>query len=222
MYTKTKLFRLAIIISIALFLILAATPAGVEKTQASNGTQVTKIRVIGRFANVFLFDSDTDTVGFVEAGQDRITNTVSLSFSFSTAHPTDPDLAIVLQGAGEIPNTAFTINTNSAQLSLTTPDEYYVNRCVINLITAEYTCSAGYPISFDLTWVRNGIGSVHEKTTRTETFGPVSTKIQGEYSSLTATVNGTWAGINSADMAGNLLDTESKSLIREITLEAKP
>lgn len=209
-----------IVFSAALFLILAAARANVETAQASNGTTVTRILVNGRSADVLLVDNITGAQGFVSATEDQIAQTAALDFSYAFPHPTDPDLLILIQGAGEIPLTAYTSTATTARLALTTPPSYFVNRCVLNVITAEYTCAPTDPITFDLTWVRNGIGSISEKTKRVETFGPFTTRFQGEYISYSASVNGTFGGHTAVDLAGNLLDTQSRTSIREITMEA--
>ncbi|MGB5473403.1 MAG: hypothetical protein WBQ78_07990 [Gammaproteobacteria bacterium] len=153
---------------------------------------------------------------------DEIADTSALEFSYATPYETDTDLVILIHGAGEIPNGAYTTTATSAHLAVTTPTEFLVIRCVVNLITADFNCAPTTPVTFDLTWVRNGLGSVLEKTKRTETLGPVTTKFKGEYVSVAATVNGIWNGHSPADLAGNLLDSQSTTHIREITLEANP
>jgi len=71
--------------------------------------------------------------------------------------------------------------------------------------------------------VNNGVGSVSETTKRVETLGPVTTKFKGGFTSLTANVNGTWDGRDAANLPpGTLLDTQSTTIIREITVEPNP
>jgi hypothetical protein len=201
-----------------LFLTLSAAQASMETTQAPNGAKVTKIRVNGLFAFAFLNDGDTN--GFLNASKDQITNTSALDFSYAFPDPTNPDLAILIQGAGEIPNSAFTITSDSAHLAVTTTFEVIL--CSVNLIDGTFVCNPTAPITFDLTWQVNGFETVFEKTKRTSTFGPFSTKVQGEFSSLSATVNETWDGHTNTDASGALLDTRSLTFIREITLEPNP
>lgn len=226
MYTKSKWFRFTIMLCAALLLALAAAPARVESTQASSGTTVTKIRVDGLSAQAFLFDPAANVGGFVFVVQDEIANTASLDFSYGTAHPTDPDMVVIYQGSGEIANTALTITSSLAHLALTTPDSYPVYRCDLNIITGDYTCVPNEPLTFDLTWVENGLGSVHEKTKRTETFGPVTIKFDADFISHTALVSGTWTSasgeLSGTDMTGTLYDTQNKSFIREITMKLSP
>lgn len=205
-----------------------ANAAVAGTVQGPGGAPGTTIRVNGRSASMFLVDGD-GTNGFLNVGEDQIANTVALDFSYGTPHPIDPDLFLLVQGAGEIPNSAFTITPNptsahfaSGHLAVTTPDSYFVNQCVLNLVTAEYVCEAGPPVTFDLTWVKNGIGTVREQLHRHETFGPFTTTFHGAYTSVTATVNGTWDGFTSAGMAGDLLDTQGRTGMREIRMHPNP
>jgi hypothetical protein len=99
---------------------------------------------------------------------------------------------------------------------------FEVTRCDVNIIDGTFVCNPTNPITFDLTWTVDGFGTVFEKTKRTETFGPVSTKFQGEFSSLTATVNETWDGHTNANATGYLGDTKGTTIIREVTLEPNP
>jgi hypothetical protein len=83
--------RISAMLSVALFLALSASQAGVETTQASKGATVTKIKVNGRSADMFLIDSDTGTNGFPNASKDQIADSSSLDFSYVTPD-VDPDL----------------------------------------------------------------------------------------------------------------------------------
>lgn len=226
MFTKTKLLRIIVLLNVALFLTLAAVPVNAQLTHALNSTSVTKIRVNGRNATVILFDGDTDTNGFLNASEDQTTGIQSLDFSYGTSHPTDPDLVIVFQGAGELPSTAITFTSTSAHFALTTPDSYFVRRCVVNIETGDFACAQGDPLTFDLTWDINSLGSFWERTKRIETFGPFTTKFQGEFTVLTATVNGTWTGesreLTGEDMTGDFTDTQNTTIFREITMRANP
>jgi hypothetical protein len=129
-------------------------------------------------------------------------------------------LSILIQGSGEIPNSAFTITTTSAHLAVTTPFE--VTRCEVNIVTGEFECGPTTPVTFDLTWTVDGFIMVHEKVKRTEVIGPVTTNIKGEFDQRSATITGTWDGRVATNMLGNLLDTQSTTAIREITLEPNP
>jgi len=192
----------------------------VATTQAPNGAKKTTILVQGRSVFVILFDSTTDTNGFLNASQDLITNTSALDFAYAFQHPTDPDLSILIQGAGKIPNSAFTTTATTANLQLTTP--FPTTRCVVSLETGDFTCGPGDPVTFNLTWTQDGLFTVHEKTKRTETMGPVTTKSNGEFDQRSATINGTWDGHVATNLLGDLLDTQGTTASREITLEPNP
>ena len=93
---------------------------------------------------------------------------------------------------------------------------------MVNIVTAYFDCDPGTPITFDLTWATNGIGVIHEKTQRTETYGPLTTRFKGEYESRTATVSGTWTEHIALELLGNLVDSKNNTNTREITMEANP
>jgi hypothetical protein len=193
-----------------------AAQANVVTAKASH-TTVTKIKMNGRFAFVNLVDGDT--LGYVNVSRDQIANTSALDFGYASPDPTDPTFFIFIQGAGAIPNGAFTITATSAHLLVTTP--FPATRCVVNRETLESTC-APTASTFDLTWTSSGIDSVYEKTKRIETIGPITTRFEGEFVLLGATVTGTWDGHTATEMSGNLADTRSKTIIREITMTTSP
>lgn len=177
---------------------------------------VTRIRVDGRFAFTFLTD-DEETNGSLTASKDRLANTTGLDFGYAEPHPTEPDVLVIIQGAGLIPNNAFSVNGQAAELHVTTP--FPLNRCEVNQETGEIiVCDGGTPVRFDLSWVNNQFGEIHEETRRREVFGPVTTKFQGEFKSRTATVNGTWTGHSAVDLDGQLQQTVSTTITREITV----
>lgn len=179
MHTKTKLLSISTMLSAALFLTLSAAQASVERTQAPNGATVTKITVNGQFAATFLVDTDTN--GALNASKNQVENTSGLDFSYATPDPMNPDLVIVIQGAGAIPNSAFTITSTTAHLAVTVTNSpsFLINRCVLNIVIGSFDCAPGTPKSFNLTWEMNSVGSLSEKTTRVETLGPVTTKFKG-------------------------------------------
>jgi hypothetical protein len=180
---------------------------------------VTQIIVNGRSATVQLLDAQ-GTNGFLTATEDQIAHTVALDFSWATPDPMNPDFAILYQGAGAIPLSAFTQTATSAHLNLTTPTVGYpINRCVIDLNNGTATCAEAAPLTFNVTWAQNGLGSIEEKTKRKEILGPVTTKVTAEFTTVTATINGTWGGRSSPNLGGDLTDSQSKTYIREITVE---
>lgn len=220
MKTKTKLLGISSMLSAVLFLSLSPWEASTATTKLPKQPTITKIRVHGLSADTFLFDGDSNTNGFLNVGRDQIANTTMLDFSYATPDLNDPEIVILVQGSGEIPNSTFTISLTEAHLAVTTP--FPSHRCVVNIVTADYDCDDGVPITFDLTWVRDGISVVHEKTTRTQTYGPLTTRFKGEYESRTASVNGTWTEHIALDLLGNLVDSKNITNTREITLEANP
>jgi hypothetical protein len=130
---------------------------------ASAGSSVTTIRVNGDGSLANFYDPSTDNQGFVYAARDQATNISSLDFSYVT--PTsDPDIVILVQGAGEIPNSAFEMTKTTAHLSVVTP--FRVIRCEIDRVTADFSCVDTDPIAFDLTWVVNGFFTVQEHVSR--------------------------------------------------------
>jgi hypothetical protein len=98
---------------------------------------------------------------------------------------------------------------------VTTPFE--VTRCRVNQTDGTFVCAPTSPVSFDLVWTKNGLASVFEKTTRIETLGPIETKVRGEFFSVTSSVSGTFGGHTADANQGNLIDTQSLTVIREIT-----
>ncbi len=180
---------------------------------------VTRIHVNGRFAFTFLNEGE-ETNGFLNASKDRLANTTGLDFGYVEPHATDPDILVFIQGAGQIPNSAFSINGQAAELHVTTA--FPISRCEVNQETGEIiVCGDGTPIRFDLSWVNNQFGEIHEETRRREVFGPVTTKFQGELKQRTATINGTWTGHTAVDLDGNLLQTVNTTITREITMQTQ-
>ena len=210
--------------ALALIVLAACTstePTTSEKVgavEAAKKTQTTtRIRVNGQGADVFLFDPNTGAQGGLNVSRDEIANTTSLDFSYVT--PTsDPDIVILTQGAGEIPNSAYTQTDTEAHLLLAaTP--FPVQVCTVNLITAEFSCVEGDPISFDLTWEANGFSVIEERCQRTETIGPLTIRTRGEFVERSAVVSGTWNGNSGENMSGHLSDTRESTVIREITMQ---
>ena len=221
MKTTMKLLGIMTMLSVVIFLNFPASPIGAEPLQQSQNVSANmKIKINGLSSDTFLFDADTNTNGFLNVGRDEIANTTSLDFSYATPSTTDPEIVYLIHGMGEIPNSAFTTNSTTSHLSVTTA--FPVSSCVVNLVTGVFDCTTGTPLTFDLTWVKNGYGSIHEKTQLTQTDGPVTVKFKGEFESVTAIVNGTWTGHTATNLFGNLVDSKNQTNIREITIETNP
>ena len=195
---------------------LPPAQASVTTTQAANGATVTRIKVNGQFATTFPMAGEVR--GGLTASRDRVANTSAVDFSWVRPTTTE-NVFLVVQGAGAIPNSALTMTSTSVHLAVTT--SFPVIECLINSMTGESTCAVGSPHSFDLTIVKNGLGSTAEKTTRRETLGPVTTKFSGQFVSETADTTGTWDTYTHADClspCASILDTQNTTIIREITV----
>jgi hypothetical protein len=106
------------------------------------------------FPETFLIDTDNFTNGGLNASKDQVTNTSALDFSYGTVYPTNPDELILIQGAGTIPNSAFTITSTTAHLgpvTVSNSDSFLIIRCVINQVAGTFECAPTTPKSFDLT-----------------------------------------------------------------------
>jgi hypothetical protein len=188
------------------------------QARASTGASVTTIRVNGESSFVNLSDPVTGSNGFLNVGRDRVGSTTTLDFSYVT--PTsDPDIVILVHGAGEIPNTAFTTTNTTAELNVVTP--FPVIRCEIDLVTGDFSCADTDPVAFDLTWVVNGYETVQEHIKRLETLGPLTVRSAGSFHLRSALVNGSWTENAAVDISGNLLDTRSIAVPREIAMRMK-
>jgi len=209
---------LALIVLTACTTTESTTSSEGEVTARKRNQTVTKIRVNGIAADTFLSDPNTGTQGFLNVSHDQINNTSALDFSYAT--PTaDPVIIVLTQGAGAIPNSAYTRTNDTAHLLLaSTP--FDITRCTVNTDTGDVNCVTGGPsIAFDLFWELNGFASVDVYERRTEVTGPLTTKFTGNFLERSALVNGTWNGNTANDISGHITDTESKTVIREITMQ---
>jgi hypothetical protein len=186
----------------------------VEESAVTGNSVTTVITVNGEHVFAILFDESTQTNGFLNASRDNVSGTSAMDFSYATPS-TDPNIVIVFQGAGEIPNSALDFSSDTATLDVTTP--FDVVRCEVNQTTGDFVCLPTAPITFDLTWVVNGFSRVHERIRRKEVLGPITTKTKSEVDQRSALVNGTFNGHVATDNQGNLLDTEGRTVTREIT-----
>ena len=189
-----------------------------ESAAAAAQTTTTRIRVNGQFATMMLIDNATFANGFLTASKDSVANTSALDFAYAIFdEATNPDLVILISGAGPIPNSAFTVSSTDAHLQVTTPFE--VTRCEVDLPTNTFVCAPTFARSFNLTWEVNGFAIVQEKSRRTEVLGPVTTKSNGEFELRSANVSGTWDGHTTSDGVGNIEDTKGTTVIREIVMQ---
>jgi hypothetical protein len=179
---------------------------------------VTVIRQNGLNSDTLLNDPNTGTNGFLQVSRDELNNTTAIDFSYAT--PTsDPILILITQGAGTIPNSAYTQTDTVAHLTLaTTP--FPLTRCTVNTDTGEFTCVTGGPsIAWNLTWQANGFQIIEQFTRRKEILGPLTTKFKGDFTERSAVINGTWNGNTAVNLSGHLTDTQGTTITREITME---
>src|SRR5262245_59643894 len=221
MKRTTKSLSMIAMLGVALLLSLSASQAGVEQSRSANGGTVTTIRTNGHVAQANLSDGDTN--GFLLASRDLVSGTSALDFSYAAINPDNPDIIFLWQGAGEIPNSAFTnaLNWSSARLAVTTP--FPVVRYEINQATGEITSTPWPPVTFELTWVPDGFFTSLDRVESIQTFGPVKTYFRGAFSRVSASVSGTWDGHTQTNgSSGTLQDTKSNTVQREIHVEPNP
>src|SRR5262245_51913633 len=221
MNTRTKQMSVIATLGAALLLPLSASQAGVEKSKSANGGTVTTIRTNGHVAQANLSDGDTN--GFLLASRDLVSGTSALDFSYAAINPDNPDIIFLWQGAGEIPNSAFTNapNWSSARLAVTTP--FAVVRYEINQATGEITSTPWPPVTFELTWVPDGLFNSLDRVESIQTFGPVKTYVRGAFSRVSTSVSGTWDGHTQTNgSSGTLQDSQNNTVEREITVELMP
>jgi hypothetical protein len=160
-------------------------------------TLLDKERADVREAFAILYDENGNLNGFVNAWQDGIINNTMLVVGYAYTDPNDPSRVLSYRGFGEIPNSAFTINSNSAQLKVTTPDSFTLVYCVITGVIGPdpgaVTCSPiPAPVTLDITWTTDGNGRVHESSWNILTEGSLITKFHREYNRFNAPASGTW------------------------------
>lgn len=220
MNTRMKSPGVIAMLGAALLLPIPSSQAGVEKSQAANGGTVTRIRTNGHVAQANLSDGGAN--GYLLASRDLVSGTSALDFSYAAFSPDNPDLVFLIQGAGEIPNSAFTNaqNWTSARLAVTTA--FPVIRYEINLVTGEITSGPWSPVTFDLTWVPNSFFTSVEHVESVQTFGPVKRYFRGAFSQVSASVSGTWGGYTQTNGSGNLQDTKNNTVEREIIVDPNP
>jgi hypothetical protein len=157
----------------------------------------------------------TDLNGFLNASKDDVFGTTALDFGYAI-HDPNPDIQIFVQGAGTIPNTAFTVSTSAATLNVTTPFE--ITRCVVNTATSEITCAPQAAITFNLTWAGDGFSTTFQKFNLMTTFGPFTMHVTGQSDQASAGVSGSFTGFTITDNSGELQDSKSNTVNRDISL----
>lgn len=212
------------VVGVSAVVLLLAPPdgarAGTETIATGNGDRVTKMRTSGRSTFTLLVDDATQTNGFLNVARDTIAGTASMDFAWATPSPSNPDIVILVQGAGEIPGSAFTVERTTARLNVVTP--FPTIRCEVSLESGAFECAASHPVAFDLRWARSGFGSEWRQEVSRNVFGPVTIHAQGQFELQQAKANGVWAGFASQGLAASLLDSKGSTVTREVTVSARP
>jgi hypothetical protein len=168
---------------------LLLSPSGLKARIQAAGKPMTQLN--GNGAHVFLEREGLN--GFLTASHDQTTNTSKLDFSYAFPDENDPEIMLLYQGSDEIPNSAFTMNSAFARLRYTTPDSYYINRCVLNIVTGYYACArASTQMMFDLTWTKDRGDSIRETRSDVLTLGSATTRSHTVFNLDGAAVSGTW------------------------------
>jgi len=203
------------IASLILLVGACADPSEQTGTTAQAVTNVTRIKIRGDFAETFL----NDPAGFnggVTASTDLVAGTTSIDFNYASVSPTDPNVAILITGVGQIPNNSFTISGTAAHLAVTTP--FAPTRCEINTQTGDSTCAPTTPSTFNLTWAKNGFEIDIDNNHSKQILGPVTTVSHGKFIRVSANVNGTWDGHTTASPSQGFLENTQQTIVtRDIT-----
>jgi len=182
--------------------------------------RVTLIRTHGSAVYANLVDPATQSSGFLSVGRDVVAGTTTLDFAWATPVPGDPRHVVLVQGAGEIPNDAFAVSRDGAQLNVVTPFETV--RCRVDIENGSFDCAPGPALAFALVWA--GIGQEREwrQTVSEVRMGPLTVRSQGQFEQHSATVAGSFAGLPAVGALGNLIDTRGASVTREVRMRTAP
>lgn len=203
------------IASVILLAGACADPSEPTSSTAQEVTTVTRIKIRGDFAETFLNDP-TGFNGGLTASRDLVAGTTSLDFNYASVSPADPNVVILVQGAGQIPDASFAISKTTAHLAVTTP--FPATRCEINTQTGDSTCTTIGPSTFDVSWVKNGFETDVDNDHNKSIIGPITTISHGRFTRVSASTNGTWDGHTTvADSQGFLENTRQTIVTRDIS-----
>lgn len=222
MNTKTKYLTLITLAIAGLLVVLLATKANVATAQTPSGAIVTRMDMSNRWYSTSLDDAVTGASGSVSVSVSEDTGSVWLDFRYVGPDPAYPDLWVFKLAIGQIPADALTFDRTSAHLALTTPTFITTIRCGPDPYTGEYDCLPTGPMTLDLTWVADGLYSYSAKVKSVETFGPLTTRFQGDYGSVSAPASGTWEGMTSYNAQGWISESRDKTSYREVTIVTNP
>lgn len=138
----------------ALLIPLVALLLALQAPAWAGNDRVTVVRSNGNSVFANLVDPATGSSGFLSVSRDAVAGTTALDFAWATPVPGDPRHVVLVQGAGEIPQAAFTAGRDGAQLNVVTPFETL--RCLVDIEEGSFDCVPGQPLAFALSWTRDG------------------------------------------------------------------
>jgi hypothetical protein len=196
---------------------LAALLLAASALAWAGNERVTVIRSNGSSAFANLFDPATQSSGFLSVSRDAIAGTTALDFAWATPVPGDPRLVVLVQGAGEIPNTAFTVDHDGAKLEVLTPFETV--RCLVDIEDGSFDCASAPALAFALSWAHIGLAREWQQTVSEIRMGPLTVRSQGQFEQTGATVHGSFGGLPTSGALGHLIDTRGASVTREVRMK---
>lgn len=199
---------------------LAALLLATQAMALAGNDRVIAVRTNGRSVFANLFDPATQSSGFLTVSRDVIAGTTALDFAWATPVPGDARHVVLVQGAGEIPNAAFTVDRDGAQLNVVTPFETV--RCLVDIEDGTFDCTSGPAQAFTLSWARIGLEREWQQTVSEIRMGPLTVRSQGQYELTSATVAGALGGLPTSGALGNLIDTKGASVTREVRMKTAP
>jgi hypothetical protein len=199
---------------------LAALLLVLQALAWAGSERVTVVRTNGSSVFANLVDPSTQSSGFVTVSRDAVAGSTALDFAWATPVPGDPRHVVLVQGAGEIPNGAFTVGRDGAQLNLVTPFETV--RCLVDIEDGTFDCTGAPALAFELSWTRNGFETLWEQRVSDYRLGPLQVRQQGQFEERSATVTGTFGGFPTSGGVGKLIDTRGASATREVRMKSTP
>jgi hypothetical protein len=196
---------------------LAALLFGIQVHAWAGSDRVSTVRSSGLSAFANLVDPATQSSGFLSVARDAVAGTTALDFAWATPVPGDPRHVVLVQGAGEIPNAAFAVGRDGAQLNVVTPFETL--RCLVDIEDGSFDCAPGPALAFELVWTRIGQEREWQQTVSEVRLGPLTVRSQGQFEQRSASVGGTFAGLPAVGGLGNLVDTRGATVTREVRMK---
>lgn len=204
----------------SLHTVLVALLLAAQSLAWAGNDRVSVIRSNGSSVFANLVDPATQSSGFLSVSRDAVAGTTALDFAWATPVPGDPRLVVLVQGAGEIPNAAFTVDRDGAQLNVVTP--FDTVRCVVDIEDGAFDCASAPALAFALSWARIGLEREWRQTVSEVRMGPLTVRSQGQFELTGATVHGSFGGLPTSGALGNLIDTKGASVTREVRMRAAP